>query len=235
VTITGITTILGNKRVLLEVAIPAKGTEPAKKESHILAEGQREGDIEVLQIDEKTGDVKLNDFGTVMTLNIEKDGPKLASTPPPGIPMPGVPGVPNAVPGVNLPLPSTTGATPGKLSLPTRALRTAAANGTMSGGMGASSYQSTPAPGVIGAPLVAGVPGVSATPTLTPSFPTVQPGTTVRQPEVPMTPEEQAILMEVERERNANNPSFPPLPPTPLTPGQTPGHQTPPTIPPPPR
>src|SRR5215475_5255978 len=60
VTITGITTILGNKRVLLEVAIPAKGTEPAKKQSYILAEGQRDGDMEVMQIDEKSGDVKLN-------------------------------------------------------------------------------------------------------------------------------------------------------------------------------
>jgi hypothetical protein len=33
-----------------------------------------------------------------------------------------------------------------------------------------------------------------------------------------MTPEEQIIMMEVERERNKNNPDFPPLPPTELTP-----------------
>jgi hypothetical protein len=127
VTITGITTILGNKRVLLKVASPAKPPEPAREQSYILAEGQRDGDIEVMQIDEKSGDVKLNDFGTVMTLNIEKDGPKLASSPAPGIPpMPGVPGVPGtSVPGVR---PMVPGGFPGsKVNLPTRALRTAAA------------------------------------------------------------------------------------------------------------
>src|SRR5262245_54637973 len=53
ITPTGVTTILGNKRVLFKVQQPARPPEPAKEMSYILAEGQREGQIEVLEIDEK--------------------------------------------------------------------------------------------------------------------------------------------------------------------------------------
>src|SRR5262249_45052252 len=48
ITLTGITTILGNKRALMNVQVPGKTAQPL-----ILAEGQREGEIEVLEIDEK--------------------------------------------------------------------------------------------------------------------------------------------------------------------------------------
>jgi hypothetical protein len=222
VTITGITTILGNKRVLLEVAIPAKGTEPAQKKSYILTEGQRDGDIEVLQIDEKTGDVKLNDFGTVMTLNIEKDGPKLASTPPPAAA--GVPGAAGAAAGVNPTLSPAAGGAPGKLNIPTRALRTMPAN--TGGGMGSagipapSGYPTGVMPGTFGTPVINTTTPANPAPTLTfnPGLPVTQPGAAPAQNPVPMTPEEQAILIEVERERNINNQNYAPLPPTPLTP-----------------
>jgi len=80
ITLAGITTIFGNKRVLMNVAMPAKAGEPAKQQSFILAEGQRDGDIEILEIDEKIGTVKVNDFGTVLTLNLEKDGAKLPAS-----------------------------------------------------------------------------------------------------------------------------------------------------------
>src|SRR3954454_9852421 len=53
--LTGITTILGNKRALMNVAMPPKPPDPAKQKSFILAEGQRDGDIEVLEIDETSG------------------------------------------------------------------------------------------------------------------------------------------------------------------------------------
>src|ERR1041385_247409 len=54
ITLTGITTILGNKRALMKTPPPpGKPGEPAKQEmSYILTVGQREGDIEVLDIDE---------------------------------------------------------------------------------------------------------------------------------------------------------------------------------------
>src|SRR6516162_8606332 len=63
ITLTGITTILGSKRAFMSVNMPAKPPEPAKVQSFMLSEGQRDGDIEVLEIDEKAGMVKVNEFG----------------------------------------------------------------------------------------------------------------------------------------------------------------------------
>jgi hypothetical protein len=51
ITLTGITTILGRKLAVLRVQLPPLGGQPAKEESYMLAEGQRDGNIEVLQID----------------------------------------------------------------------------------------------------------------------------------------------------------------------------------------
>lgn len=77
VTVTGITTILGNKLALLKTQPSgAKPGQSSEEQSMILTEGQREGPIEVLNIDERTGNVRLDNSGTVMTLNIDKDGPK---------------------------------------------------------------------------------------------------------------------------------------------------------------
>lgn len=91
ITLTGITTILGNKRALMLVQPP--GNQPGQKElSLILAEGQRQDDIEVLQIDEKAGSVKVNNSGTIMTLTFEKDGPKSPPQPLPPAPVHPVPG-----------------------------------------------------------------------------------------------------------------------------------------------
>jgi hypothetical protein len=81
--LTGITTILGNKRALLKTTPPAKPGEPAKEQSFTLGEGQREGDIEVLEIDEKAGTVKVNDYGTIATLDFDKDGVKGTPGAPP--------------------------------------------------------------------------------------------------------------------------------------------------------
>src|SRR6185369_824073 len=77
ITLTGITTILGNKRALMNVQSPGKPPH-----SLILAEGQREGEIEVLEIDEKGGNVKVNQSGTVVPLNFEKNGAKLPAAVP---------------------------------------------------------------------------------------------------------------------------------------------------------
>jgi len=118
ITLTGITTILGNKRVLMKTAPPpAKpGEGPKTEQSYILTEGQREGDIEVIAIDEKTGSVKVNNGGTVQTLTFEKDGAKLPATAAPapvpgvvpGVPAPGFPGArgPAASPTPSFQLPS---------------------------------------------------------------------------------------------------------------------------------
>jgi hypothetical protein len=88
--LTGITTVLGNKRALLKADAagqPGKPADPAKEQSFILTEGQRDGYVEVLQIDEKAGSVKVNNSGVLMTLTFEKDGAKLPSTTaPPALP-----------------------------------------------------------------------------------------------------------------------------------------------------
>src|SRR5438445_13350489 len=58
ITLTGITTVLGNKRAFLTLQLPAKQPEPAKTPSLMLTEGQRDGEVEVLEIDEKERTVK---------------------------------------------------------------------------------------------------------------------------------------------------------------------------------
>lgn len=85
--LTGITTLLGNKRALLK-AEPLPGRQGDKEESLILTEGQREGDIEVVQIDEHAGRVTVNNSGSEMTLSFEKDGQKAPALPA-GVPVRG--------------------------------------------------------------------------------------------------------------------------------------------------
>jgi hypothetical protein len=75
VKLVGITT-LGDRRALLKVYLPTIPPEPAKEVSYILAVGQRDGPIEVLDIDEVAGTVKVNNSGTVMVLTFEKESPR---------------------------------------------------------------------------------------------------------------------------------------------------------------
>ncbi|HEU5125488.1 MAG TPA: hypothetical protein VFW05_15655 [Verrucomicrobiae bacterium] len=95
ITLSGITTMLGNKRALLSVQVLNKPPE-----NFILAEGQRDGDIEVLQIDEIAGTVKVSNHGVEQLLDFKTDGAKLhptavapphpapAAARPPGVPPP---------------------------------------------------------------------------------------------------------------------------------------------------
>jgi hypothetical protein len=82
VILTGITTVLGAKRAFLEITLPAKPPLPAKQQSCILSEGQREENVEVLEIDPKAESVKVSNSGTVMTLTFEKNGRKPTQTVP---------------------------------------------------------------------------------------------------------------------------------------------------------
>ena len=65
ITLTGIITIGGNKRALLKWPATSKPGAAAKEQSYILTEGQREGDVVVLEIDERAGTVKVNNHGVV--------------------------------------------------------------------------------------------------------------------------------------------------------------------------
>src|SRR5882724_505267 len=142
ITPTGITTILGNKRALFKVQMPARPPEPAKEQSYIMTEGERAGQIEVLEIDEKAGTIKLNDYGTVVTLSLEKDAAKHTPGPPVNLQAPGAP-QPNPVGYVPPPGAPFTGANPvttfggpngGLKTIPTRTLRLPAAGANAYGG-----------------------------------------------------------------------------------------------------
>jgi hypothetical protein len=84
ITLTGITTMLGNKRAIMSAAIPNKPPE-----NYMLTEGQRQGEIEVVEIDEKAGTVKVKNHGVDQTLDFETDGakalPAMTAVPSPGI------------------------------------------------------------------------------------------------------------------------------------------------------
>ncbi len=112
VTLTGITTMLGNKRALVSVAVQGKPPE-----NYILTEGQREGDVEVVQIDEKTGLVKITNHGVEQTLDFKTDGAKSQPTPiaQPGVLMQQNP--PGSVPGGAIPPPIPM------RTIPTRSMR----------------------------------------------------------------------------------------------------------------
>src|SRR5512142_2768606 len=57
--LTGITTLQGIKRALLKTTPPPKPGEPAREQSLTLKEGEREGEIEVLEIDATARTVKV--------------------------------------------------------------------------------------------------------------------------------------------------------------------------------
>jgi hypothetical protein len=125
ITLNGITDLFG-KQALLTVQMPAKPGEAAKAQSFILKEGERDGDLEVIQIDMTAGSVKVNNFGNEMTLTMEKDGAK-----PSGGAAPGAAPMPIAYTPPPNPYAPAAAPTPGNglATLPTRILRTTPASG----------------------------------------------------------------------------------------------------------
>ena len=183
-TLTGITTILGSKVVLIkEQPVGGKPGEVAKELSFILAEGQREGDLEVLRIDETAREVEVNNLGTRMTLTFERDGTKAQSTPPPSpvattFGMPSMPAASSSItPSFQMP------------RLPSRDLRIqqTATNPYASYAPGLNS----PVPNPAATNLVSNPPPLPAPPN-------------------DLTPEEQIIVQELRRQTYNTNP--PPLP-----------------------
>ena len=211
----GITTFGGIKRALLKAQMPAKPGEPPKPDqsSFILAEGQRDGDIEVLEIDAKEGTVKVNDFGTITTLDFEHNGIKT----PTAAPGPGAapqPGGGLALPGAKPFGPAGGGAQPIPTIRPMRLpLPAGAAASPASGGATPMSASGTPslALGGTSAPLYGSTPAQAQPQPQAAAPPTSQ-----------LSAEEQFLMVEAERERLKQlglDKKFPPIPPTPLTPG----------------
>jgi hypothetical protein len=92
ITPNGIMSIFGQLQVLFKVATPAKAGQPAKEDAYILSEGQRQDEIEVVQIDEKDSLVTFNNHGTVQELPLAKANVPAVNTSPgtsPGKPSPG--------------------------------------------------------------------------------------------------------------------------------------------------
>jgi hypothetical protein len=70
VRLVGITTILGNKRALLNVELP--GNSPGPTQSLTLSEHQKSGQVEVLEIDQKSASVRVSNAGVVTLLTLER-------------------------------------------------------------------------------------------------------------------------------------------------------------------
>ena len=94
---TGIANLFGTRRALLKVLEPGQPPEPGKppapaqEQSYILAEGERQGAVEVLAIDERAATIKVDNYGTVMVLTLKTNLPTQPA-PAPGTPAP--PGMP---------------------------------------------------------------------------------------------------------------------------------------------
>lgn len=108
VLLAGFSTIGGFKRAFLRVQYPAQPGQPAKEESLTLAEGQGEGGVEVVTINDAAKLVTVTYEGSPMTLTFDKDGVKTPSNASASVP-PGAPGVvANQGPGAIPAAPATT-------------------------------------------------------------------------------------------------------------------------------
>ena len=72
ITLQGITTISGYREVLFKVTMPARPPEPAREIAYVLSEGQREGEIEVLEINERAGTARFRNHGVEQLLTLGK-------------------------------------------------------------------------------------------------------------------------------------------------------------------
>jgi hypothetical protein len=59
---------LGQLQALFKVASPGKGNQPAKEQSYMLCEGERQDDIEVTKIDEATATITFDNHGTIQEI-----------------------------------------------------------------------------------------------------------------------------------------------------------------------
>lgn len=74
ITLTGVTTILGEPLALFKCTLPANRGEPAKEKFYTLGINEREDEIEVKSINVEKGIVQVDDYGTVTNLSFEKNG-----------------------------------------------------------------------------------------------------------------------------------------------------------------
>jgi hypothetical protein len=95
ITPNGIMTLFGNLQVLFKVAGVARPGFPPKDESYVMSVGDREDDIEVEKIDEKSATITFNNHGSIQELGLvpATDSGGVPGAPgygQPGLPMPGM-------------------------------------------------------------------------------------------------------------------------------------------------
>jgi len=186
ITPNGIMSIFGQLQVLFKVAPPA-GVPNAKEQSYVLSEGQGQDDIEVTAINEKAGLITFNNHGTVQQI-------PLANAP--------AVGAPASVPTQVAPTPTF----PRPFGGPGRLGGRPGGPGGLLGG-GSSTTQNRASGGGMNSSLGGGGYGGGYA---------GQAGQASQQPQGVPTPEEQAILLEVQREQwkqqgNAAASIIPPL------------------------
>jgi hypothetical protein len=226
VTLTGITSMFGqsSKRALLEIIEqePGKAGNPRKP---ILREGERDGSVEVLSIDVERNLVTIRNgpVETNITFEVQKSAPTtpglpvLAAASPPALTSP-VPSPPNmgSSPtiitrdgGLN-PSGGSTVTIIGANSTPTTPTGIPLASSTPYGGTATAAY---------GAGAAANTAFGSAQGGLKiPSRPVRTETASLGHEQPPLPRDQQAVLIELNRELNRGNPKFPPLPPTQLNP-----------------
>lgn len=228
ITLTGISTILGKKLAFMKTPpAPVKPGEASKGDQYFtIAEGVTDGPLEVLEINERDGLVKIKYDGQPSTLDFTNNGAKPMAGPVPGV-------MPAGMPPGGIPAPPATGVQPafrgvpnqpGALTpMPTRTLRLPTPGGGTTVNPTSSSYQG----GGVASPAYTAVQGQAVLGTATAGTAASTQTQTASQPNMPI--EHQYIMMEAERERTRDavvSGIMPPLPPTPLTPAGSPGTQT---------
>jgi hypothetical protein len=71
--LTGITTKFGEKRAFLKMQVANRPGELTDGHSFALSQGERKGEIEILQVDEKLGSVQIQWSGRPLTLRFEEE------------------------------------------------------------------------------------------------------------------------------------------------------------------
>lgn len=194
--LTGIMQAFGKKQVFFKTPPTGRPGEPAKETTYMLSEGERAGEIEVVEINVVAGTVKFNNHGQPDDRSLEKDGLK----PQGGGPVPGA-------------MPMAAGGFPAVPNM-------AAPNfGTPAGGVpGAPASSMTPVPTLGGG----GAAGVQRPLRIVPPQSAIAQAQVQAQPPPPaISHEEQVVRMEIHRVVTAPQVAsgeLPPLPPTDFTP-----------------
>ena len=201
ITLNGIMSISGHFQALFKVAGTGKPGQPAKDQSYILSEGQRQDDIEVTHINDQASLVTFNNHGTVQEI-------PLANAPAVATGAPG-PGGPVSRPGYGRPMGGRNG---GNVETETGYSSRRGSAGRQNRGRGNDANQNPDLPATGGGPTTGGGLPVQSLQ----SIPTRAGNADQQQNQSTLTPDEAAALIEIQREvyKSQNNPIHGLFPPT---------------------